>query len=122
MASGKHGHTIRAAGSTMGSTGGDPAAHNLATAIVHRACLDYLMALRGKTHNSHCYIENKDQIEQFFRSAWFRYLCNADGELIMEALKQMHKRGQKTVYFTLIPEDKGKETTTNGKKHSIDLN
>ena len=120
MASGKRGRSIRTAGSTLGSAGGDFITPDLATAIVHRACVDYLMALRGKTHNSHCYIENKEQIEHFFRSAWFRYLCNADGELIMEALQQMHKRGEKTIYFTSHPDER-KGINSNGKKHSFDF-
>lgn len=111
---------IRAAASTMGSAGSDTITPDLATAIVHRACVDYLMALRGKTHNSHCYIENKEQIEHFFRSAWFRYLCDADGELIMEALQRMHKRGQKTIYFTSHPDER-KGINSNDKKHRFDF-
>ena len=111
---------IRAAASTMGSAGSDTITPDLATAIVHRACVDYLMALRGKTHNSHCYIENKEQIEHFFRSAMFRYLCDADGELIMEALQRMHKRGQKTIYFTSHPDER-KGINSNDKKHGFDF-
>ena len=111
---------LRTVVSTMGRSGGDFITPDLATAIVHRACVDYLMALRGKTHNSHCYVENKEQIEHFFRSAWFRYLCNADGELIMEALKQMHKRGEKTIYFTSHPDER-KGINSNGKNHSFDF-
>lgn len=99
MASGKHGHTIRIAGGTMGSPAPDTCPGDLGTAIVHRACVDYLMILRGRTHHNHGRVGTREEIEQFFRSTWFGMLCDADGELLLSELRRLNSAGRKTIHY-----------------------
>lgn len=114
------GHKTRATASTAGVEAVDQCPGDLGTAIVHRACVDYLMVLRGRTNQSKFPLESREKIEEFFRSRWFCFLCDADGELILEALQQMNKRGQKTIYFTSHPDER-KGINSNDKKHRFDL-
>lgn len=100
MASGKHGHTIRVAGSTTGIAAADVAPGVLGAAIVHRACVDYLMALRGRQYHGRDRMDTPEELEQFFHSPWFHALCRADGDKIIMALRRMHKAGIKTIYYT----------------------
>ena len=99
MASGKHGHTIRIAGSTTGSAAPDTCPGDLCTAIVHRACVDYLSALRGRTHHGRDRLATKEELERFFHSAWFGILCDADGELLISELRRMNKAGKKSIHY-----------------------
>ena len=99
MASGKHGHTIRLAGSTTGIAAPDTCPGDLGTAIVHRACVDYLSALRGRTHHGHDRLDSREQLEKFFHSRWFGYLCGADPDAIIYALRRLHKAGKKSIHY-----------------------
>jgi len=119
MPQGKHGRT-RLVESTAGRPSLDAAPCDLGTAIVHRACVDYLMALRGRKSHNRERMDTPADLERFFRSPWFQYLCNADGDLIIEALQRMHQRGEKTVYFTPHPDER-KGIPHNGEKHSLDF-
>ncbi len=90
---------VRSVDDTMARAYVDVWPCDLGTAIVHRACVDYLMLLRGKTHNSHGGIGNLDEIELFFRSPWFHFLCGADGEAILAALRRKNSKGVKTIHY-----------------------
>ena len=72
---------------------------DLCTAIVHRACVDYLSALRGRTHHGHDRLASREELEKFFHSAWFGYLCGADGDAIIRALRRMHQAGKKNINY-----------------------
>ena len=100
MASGKHGHTIHLAGSTTGATVLDESLGVLSTAVVHRACVDYLMALRGRRYHGRDRMDTPEELEKFFHSPWFHALCGADGGKIIIALRRMHNAGIKTIYYT----------------------
>lgn len=116
MASGKHGKTIHigVSDSTMAESGADNwITSDLRAAIVHRACIDYLWVLRGKRQHNHDPIGTKDELERFFHSPWFHYLCGADGDAILEALRLKHKQGIKTIYYTNTMMEEQK----NGKKN-----
>lgn len=58
----------------------------LAEAIVMQAIWDYK---RCKSH------QDRISIEKFFRSGWFRALCDIDGEQIIRKLKMELKTGKK---------------------------
>lgn len=58
----------------------EPPYTNLATAIVERAVIDYRSAVKSKD-----YAEVKS-LRKFFRSEWFKMLCDIDGELIIRTL------------------------------------
>ena len=94
------GHKTKVTGSTTGSAALDACPGDLGTAIVHRACVDYLMVLRGRKTHSRDRLETRDEIEQFFRGRWFSVLCGADGDAILAALRRMNSAGIKTIYFT----------------------
>ena len=91
--------TFRAAFTTTGSAVPDIWPFDLGTAIVHRACVDYLILLRGRRTFSHSPVGNMHEIEQFFHSKWFRYLCDADGEAIIDALRVKNQAGEKTIHY-----------------------
>ena len=93
------GHKSKATASTMGENSADMCPCDLGTAIVHRACADYLMILRGRTHHGHSVVGTTAEIEQFFRSRWFGFLCDADGDAILDALRRMSKQGKKTIHY-----------------------
>lgn len=61
---------------------------DLANAIVLRALQDYRFALKRNLTN-----EIK-KLERFFRSDWFKDLCNLDGEQLMKNIQRMdnHER------------------------------
>ena len=99
MASGKHGHTLHIAGSTTGIAAADMGPCDLGTAIVHRACVDYLMVLRGRMTHGHSPVGTRDELERFFRSAWFGILCDADGETLLSELRRLNKKGIKTIHY-----------------------
>lgn len=100
------GHKTRATASTAGVESVDACPGDLGTAIVHRACIDYLMLLRGRTHHGHSSIGSTAEIEQFFRSRWFGVICGADGEAILAALRRKHRQGIKTIYYTVHPDER----------------
>ena len=79
-------------------------------AIVENACKDYEWALRYLNRLDHVgltlSLSQQNQVEKarrwrgecerFFRSSWFKVLCDIDGERLMNALKQRvatEKRG-----------------------------
>ena len=93
------GHKTSVTGSTTGSAVLDASPGDLGTAIVHQACVDYLSALRGRTHHGHDRLATKEELERFFRSAWFGILCDADGELMLSELRRMHKAGKKSIHY-----------------------
>ena len=86
--------------STMGELGSeDPGIEAMRMAIVARACNDYLMALRGKKHNSHASIGAQEELEAFFLSPWFGKLCPVNGRALILALRKRHKQGGKFIYY-----------------------
>lgn len=56
---------------------------NLALAIVERAVFDYRIAVRSKDYTA------KRELRRFFTSDWFAFLCDLDGEVLMNNLKDM---------------------------------
>ncbi len=54
----------------------------LALAIIEQACIDYIKAF--KTEDS----INLSRLEHFFRSQWFAFLTELDGEYLMKLLKE----------------------------------
>ena len=93
------GHKTRVTSSTTGAAVLGTVPGDLSTAIVHRACVDYLSALRGRTHHGHDRLASREELEKFFHSAWFGYLCDADPDMILCALRRMHKAGKKTINY-----------------------
>ena len=93
------GHKTRVTASTAGVSGGDVWDCDLGTAIVHRACVDYLSALRGKTYDRHDKLPTREQLEKFFRSMWFRVLCDADADTLLYELRRLSKAGKKSINY-----------------------
>ncbi len=56
---------------------------NLALAIVERAVIDYRIAVRSKDYTG------KRELRRFFTSDWFAFLCDLDGEVLMNNLEDM---------------------------------
>ena len=71
---------------------------NLANGIVLQAARDYRRTLRrqGLNPEKETVSEYQLSIEQFFRSDWFKTICNLDGEALMLRIRAevMDKRGQ----------------------------
>ena len=61
---------------------------DLANAIVVQAANDYRRALRVlKAHSSYAPAAKvKTEVEQFFRSEWYRSLSSVDGEVLIKRL------------------------------------
>ena len=78
---GKRGHHVHAAASTLGEAVLEGSVDALRTAIVHRACVDYLGALRGLKRMNGSAIGTKEHLEKFFRSTGFM-LCVLSARLI----------------------------------------
>lgn len=97
---------IRAAASTVGHAVLDACVGDLGTAIVHRACVDYLSALRGRTHHGHDRLDTREELERFFRSPWFGRLCEADGEALLSELRRMNKAGQKAIHYGVYSQNR----------------
>ena len=93
------GHKTRVTASTEGVSGGDVWDCDLATAIVHRACVDYLSALRDKEYERHDKLPTRDQLEKFFHSMWFRVLCDADADTLLYELRRLSKAGKKSINY-----------------------
>lgn len=68
----------------------DECYRNLACAIIHQACQDYLTALRKDNK------KEEAEIRHFFLSSWFDKLncLNFDGEYLMKLLKKRAKEGE----------------------------
>lgn len=62
----------------------------LANAIVVMAAKDYRHALRIQHRNSDSQAARIkiDEIEQFFRSEWYRLLTDVDGEMLIKKLRE----------------------------------
>lgn len=54
----------------------------LALAIIEQACIDYIKAIKKKN------VIEMSRLECFFRSQWFAFLTNLDGEYIMKLLRE----------------------------------
>lgn len=54
----------------------------LALAIIEQACIDYIKATEEKN------VIELSRLEYFFRSQWFAFLTNLDGEYIMKLLRE----------------------------------
>lgn len=61
---------------------------NLANAIILQAVKDYHMALKCLKSNpkNRTARADKDEIERFFRSQWFKVLTSVDGEMLIRSL------------------------------------
>ena len=62
----------------------------LAEAIIEQACIDYIYALE---HNNQY---EKYNIERFFKSQWFEFLINIDGEYLLYILEEKYGRIDKS--------------------------
>lgn len=65
--------------------------HNLANAIIVQAVTDYRKALDGI---SYCYRPPEkiiQEVEQFFRSEYYKSLTKIDGEYLISKLKKEHQ-------------------------------
>lgn len=63
---------------------------NLRYAIVEKAIRDYRALLEGTMlPSSTCNIE---ELERFFRSEWYKLLCDYDGERIMKEIREQVKK------------------------------
>ena len=65
----------------------------LAMAIVERACKDYISAYRlclryADTHNKRKLFE----IEKFFRSEWYKSLCDVPPDIMIQYLREKAQR------------------------------
>lgn len=62
---------------------------NLANAIILQAVKDYRMALKSLKANprNRTAMEDKEEIERFFRSGWFSVLTSVDGEMLIRSLQ-----------------------------------
>ncbi len=63
---------------------------NLVSAIIMRAVKDYRRALRTLRRDpAHAVSKyQKDEIERFFRSQWFKDICDLRGEELIEQLQK----------------------------------
>ena len=62
---------------------------NLANAIILQAVKDYRMALKCLRANpkNRTARADKDEIDRFFRSQWFKVLTSVDGEMLIRSLQ-----------------------------------
>lgn len=66
---------------------------NLRYAVVELAVKDYRALLLGKKiPTADC---NISELEQFFRSGWYRTLCDYDGEKLMSRIKEQVQEERK---------------------------
>ena len=61
---------------------------NFANAIILQAVKDYRMALKCLRANpkNRTARADKDEIDRFFRSQWFKVLTSVDGEMLIRSL------------------------------------
>lgn len=62
----------------------------LAAAVVMQAVKDYRSALRAvrKSPSSHFARSQKEALERFFRSEWYLFLTDIDGEMVIERIRK----------------------------------
>lgn len=63
---------------------------NLANAIILQAANDYRAALRTLERNSKYppALQDKSEVERFFRSEWYKLLTSVDGETLLRMLRE----------------------------------
>ena len=98
---GKRGHHLHAAASTLGVAVLQANISDLKTAIVHRACVDYLGALRGLKRMNGSAFGTKEHLEKFFRSTWFKMLCDSDidGDVLIARLRKMNRQKRISIHY-----------------------
>lgn len=65
---------------------------NFANAIILRACEDYMsLDVDGYVNDSPARYINKNEIEKFFHSEWFKELTSVDGDYLIKVLKEEAK-------------------------------
>lgn len=66
---------------------------NVVDAIIMRAVKDYRDAVRflPKNPTHPVALERKEDVETFFRSQWFKDLCDLDGEMLIERIQKEAK-------------------------------
>lgn len=64
--------------------------NRLRAAIVHQAVDDYTSTLRKlkRKPKDKALLQEKKELEKFFRSEWFSALCDCDGERVMKAIQE----------------------------------
>ena len=67
----------------------------LSISIILQAVTDYrtLLKFKMKRHNRHDSEESLEELEDFFRSDWFKTLTDLDGEMLIKRLKEEAKYG-----------------------------
>lgn len=62
----------------------------LANAIILQAAKDYraVLSQRQKYPEHKAYIDVQRELETFFRSRWFRALCDLEGEMLIQKLRE----------------------------------
>lgn len=63
---------------------------NFRSAIVIQAVKDYKALLSGRIRPT--YSCDIPELERFFRSEWYKLLCDYDGERLMELVKEMVRK------------------------------
>ena len=63
---------------------------NLANAIILQAANDYRAALRTLERNPKYApaLQDKSEVERFFRSEWYKLLTSVDGETLLRMLRE----------------------------------
>ena len=63
---------------------------NLANAIILQAANDYRAALRTLERNLKYTpaLQDKSEVERFFRSEWYKLLTSVDGETLLRMLRE----------------------------------
>lgn len=67
--------------------------HGLANAIVMQAVKDYQTALKNDD------TDIKNECERFFRSDWFTFLTNVDGEIIIREVQRRNNTKRTEIYL-----------------------
>lgn len=64
--------------------------NRLRAAIVHQAVDDYTSTLRKlkRKPKDKALLQEKKELEKFFRSEWFATLCDCDGERVIKAIQK----------------------------------
>jgi len=63
---------------------------NLANAVVLQAAKDYRVALKclGMNPENKKALAERNEVERFFRSQWYRFLTSVDGEMLIRTLNE----------------------------------
>lgn len=67
--------------------------HGLANAIVMQAVEDYYTALKDDD------TDVKNECERFFRSEWFSFLTDVDGEIIIREVQRRNNTKRTEIYL-----------------------